>query len=202
MIRRIHHTRGRVVVAILAGVAALFAGGRLYAGADGDEASSDSPHLLAGRRLFEKETFGGNGRTCLTCHSAKTGTVSPDDARARFLANPHDPLFLGDGSDDGAGNGAERMLTQATVLVKVPLADNVTLAADPNATAAVLRRGDGSLQEVLRNRDRPDVRWGSGDRSDGAGSERHRRVPQASPLTGITSVLRHPAAVIDRRRQR
>ncbi len=41
-----------------------------------------------GRQLFERETFGGNGRTCLTCHSRKTGTVSPADARARFLADP------------------------------------------------------------------------------------------------------------------
>ena len=24
-----------------------------------------------GRRLFEKETFGGNGRTCATCHAAE-----------------------------------------------------------------------------------------------------------------------------------
>jgi cytochrome c peroxidase len=52
-----------------------------------------------------------------------------------------DPLFRGDGSDDGAGNGAERMLTHATVLVEVPLADNVRLAADPNATTALFRRG-------------------------------------------------------------
>jgi cytochrome c peroxidase len=30
-----------------------------------------------GRRLFRKETFGGNGRTCETCHSRNSGTVSP-----------------------------------------------------------------------------------------------------------------------------
>jgi hypothetical protein len=63
-----------------------------------------------GRRLFERETFGGNGRTCLTCHSSNTGTVSPQDAVARFQANPHDPLFVHDGSDDGNGNGVTRML--------------------------------------------------------------------------------------------
>src|SRR6185436_16557322 len=63
-----------------------------------------------GQDLFERETFGGNGRTCLTCHSRKTGTVSPQDAQERFAANPHDPLFLHDGSDDGHGNGAARML--------------------------------------------------------------------------------------------
>src|SRR6476660_3739909 len=56
----------------------------------GDEGNNED-RFAAGRRLFERETFGGNGRTCLTCHSSKTGTVSPKDAQARFLANPHDP---------------------------------------------------------------------------------------------------------------
>src|SRR5437016_1767547 len=29
--------------------------------------------LVQGKRLFERETFGGNGRTCLTCHSRDSG---------------------------------------------------------------------------------------------------------------------------------
>lgn len=65
-----------------------------------------------GRRLFEEETFGGNGRTCLTCHSRKTGTVSPQDARRRFEANPQDPLFLTTGATTGgatAWHGFSRM---------------------------------------------------------------------------------------------
>src|SRR5436190_6669036 len=33
-----------------------------------------------GKRLFERETFAGNGRTCLTCHTRETGTISPSDA--------------------------------------------------------------------------------------------------------------------------
>src|SRR4029434_1594139 len=76
--------------------------------------------VLKGRRLFEHETFDGNGRTCLTCHSRDTGTVSPHDAQQRFAANPHDPLFVADGSDDGQGHGATRMLQSATVLVRIP----------------------------------------------------------------------------------
>jgi cytochrome c peroxidase len=94
-----------------------------------------------GRRLFERETFGGNGRTCQTCHTEETGTVSPDDARRRFRQDRHDPLFLHDGSDDGLGHGVRRMLTDATVLVTVPLAANVTLADDPDARTVVVRRG-------------------------------------------------------------
>jgi cytochrome c peroxidase len=91
--------------------------------------------------LFEKATFGGNGRTCQTCHSAETGTVSPEEARQRFLKNPHDPLFAHDGSDDFQGNGITRMLTDATVLVEIPLPLNVSLADDPSARSVVLRRG-------------------------------------------------------------
>lgn len=97
--------------------------------------------FVKGRRLFERETFGGNGRTCLTCHSRETGTVSPQDAQHRFTANPADPLFLADGSDDGQGHGATRMQKDATVLVRVPLPANVSLAHDPAARSVVLRRG-------------------------------------------------------------
>jgi len=94
-----------------------------------------------GRRLFERETFGGNGRTCETCHSEATGTVSPADARGRFRANKHDPLFIHDGSDDGFGHGVERMLRDATILVTIDLPPNVSLADDPSARSVVVRRG-------------------------------------------------------------
>jgi cytochrome c peroxidase len=94
-----------------------------------------------GKRLFEQETFGGNGRTCRTCHSVATGTVSPDDAAARFAANPNDPLFRADGSDDGAGNGVTRMLLDATILMRIPLANNVVLLDDPTARTVTVRRG-------------------------------------------------------------
>lgn len=96
---------------------------------------------LLGRHLFERETFGGNGRTCLTCHSRETGTVSPRDAQRRYARNPRDPLFLADGSDDGKGHGATRMLDSATILVRIPLPANVTLGDDPAARSVVLRRG-------------------------------------------------------------
>jgi cytochrome c peroxidase len=83
--------------------------------------------LLKGRRLFERETFAGNGRTCLTCHSRETGTVSPRDARRRFRKDSNDPLFVHDGSDDEDGDGfgdgqqATRMLKDATVLMRIAL---------------------------------------------------------------------------------
>ena len=94
-----------------------------------------------GQQLFDHETFGGNGRTCLTCHSRETGTVSPQDAQLRFQQNPNDPLFLHDGTDDGLGHGVTRMLADATILVTIPLPPNVRLADDPTARTVTLRRG-------------------------------------------------------------
>ena len=95
----------------------------------------------SGRRLFERETFGGNGRTCRTCHSEETGTVSPRDARRRFRMDPNDPLFVHDGTDDGNGNGVTRILKDATILMTISLATNVKLADDPDATTVVVPRG-------------------------------------------------------------
>jgi cytochrome c peroxidase len=93
------------------------------------------------RHLFEKETFGGNGRTCSTCHTRASGTTSPAEARRRFARDRNDPLFIGDGSDDGQGNGATRMLSDATVLVRIELPPNVSLANDPKTRSIVVRRG-------------------------------------------------------------
>jgi len=97
-----------------------------------------------GKHLFERETFGGNGRTCATCHTSETGTLSPEDARKRFKANPKDPLFRHDGSDDGQGHGVSRMLKDATILVEVALPANVSMGDDPDARSVVLRRGIAS----------------------------------------------------------
>jgi cytochrome c peroxidase len=108
-----------------------FIQGCIAGGSDVEQRSEGlSAREREGHHLFEEETFGGNGRTCLTCHSRETGTTSPADAQARFAANPSDPLFVGDGSDDGLGNGSTRMRAHATVTMHIPLAANVFLA-DP-----------------------------------------------------------------------
>ena len=133
----------RIPVALLVSLAAL-AG---CAGQpDPDEPSTaESIQALSpkeeAKRLFEEATFGGNGRTCATCHGAETGTVSPAEAQQRFADDPDDPLFLHDGSDDFQGHGVTRMLTDATVLIRIPLPPNVTLVNDPTATSVVVRRG-------------------------------------------------------------
>lgn len=129
---------GASATAILVTVAAVPPVVLATTGEDGGRAIAS---ILKGRRLFEHETFDGNGRTCLTCHTRESGTVSPEDAQRRFTRNPDDPLFRADGSDDGQGHGVSRMLADATVLVRVPLAPNVTLASDPTARTVQLRRG-------------------------------------------------------------
>ncbi|HYI95023.1 MAG TPA: hypothetical protein VEX68_15875 [Bryobacteraceae bacterium] len=102
---------------------------------------ASTPPLRDGAFLFDQETFNGNGRTCLTCHSRETGTVSPVEAQRKFALNRLDPLFRHDGSDDGQGHGVQRMLTEATILVEIPLPENVTLADNPLARTVTVRRG-------------------------------------------------------------
>jgi len=103
--------------------------------------------FFEGERLFDRETFGGNGRTCLTCHSRETGTVSPSQARERFRRNPDDPLFVHDGSDDEDGDGfgdgrqVTRMLADATVLMRIPLHPSVELKGHPEIREVTVRRG-------------------------------------------------------------
>jgi cytochrome c peroxidase len=138
--KQAHIQRTLVVVATLAGASAL---GSAASSVTTPAAMADSQEKVAplGRHLFERETFGGNGRTCLTCHSRETGTVSPEDAQERFARDPQDPLFRADGSDDGRGNGVTRMLTEATILMSIPLAPNIRLAHDPTARTVTVRRG-------------------------------------------------------------
>jgi cytochrome c peroxidase len=110
-----------------------------FSGLQAQRSSSDLSER--NQRLFTTETFGGNGRTCQTCHSSLTGTVSPQDAQRRYRRNPSDPLFLFDGSDDGQGHGVNRMLTDATILVQIPLPANVSVGNDSRVRSVVLRRG-------------------------------------------------------------
>lgn len=107
---------------------------------DVDEASQ-AVHHVNGKKLFERETFDGNGRTCATCHSKKTGTISPADVQERFEDDPNDPLFRSLDSDDGVGNSYTRLLEEATILVTLPLPEGWALADEPGATSVTLERG-------------------------------------------------------------
>lgn len=105
------------------------------------ETDATSRQTIEGKILFEQDKFGGNGRTCLTCHTKTTGTISPEDAQLVYAQNPADPLFLHDGSDDGKGHGVTRMLSNATFLIEIPLPPNVSLASNPSARSVTVVRG-------------------------------------------------------------
>ena len=62
------------------------------------ESTTEQGVVDPGRQLFDQETFGGNGRTCRTCHSPGNGTLTLDQIAERFAENPTGPLFRGDGT--------------------------------------------------------------------------------------------------------
>jgi hypothetical protein len=106
-----------------------------------------------GRKLFEEETFGGNGRTCQTCHGRGSRTITPEQVRALFERDPTDPLFQGDARDDfgsssplpclgaplACGATFARFLTHATIVVGIDLHEAVTV--DGTARKVFLNRG-------------------------------------------------------------
>jgi hypothetical protein len=102
----------------------------------------------SGEELFEEETFQGNGRTCRTCHSAQTGTLSPAQVQAAFADDPQGPLFRELDSDDGLGLTYDRLLDDATILVTMELPPGWHLADDPLATEVVLARGIPTTRNV------------------------------------------------------
>jgi len=111
---------------------------------DGPESMGvDSSQLTTaqakGAELFFKGTFGGNGRTCATCHSGSDGTIGPAEVQARFQANPKDPLFRSIDSDDGVGSAYSRLKRDATIRVTLPLPANIALAGSRARTVTVNR---------------------------------------------------------------
>jgi len=142
--------------AVVVGCASLLVVAGRHDGAVGDEVGIDrqatidcdpslsercaKKRLQEGRRLFDVETFGGNGRTCRTCHSKKTGTFTPEEAVSRLAEDPNDPLFVHDGLDDGIA-GTSRITQHATVRIEIPLPPDVVLLDDPSRRSVILNRG-------------------------------------------------------------
>jgi cytochrome c peroxidase len=142
-----------------------------------------------GQRLFDHETFGGNGRTCRTCHSSGDGTIDPQEVAERLAQDPSDPLFLHDGLDDFFG-GTSRIAAHATILIERELPEGVVMLDDPSATSVVFARGvpstlntpalDAALMYDMRNLDLLDQASGA--------IERHAQTaipPMADQLAAI-----------------
>jgi hypothetical protein len=54
-----------------------------------------SARICAGGDIFARETFGGNGRTCTSCHPiGHNTTIDAPFVNALFAQNPNDPLFV------------------------------------------------------------------------------------------------------------
>ena len=103
---------------------------------------------LHGKQLFEKETFGGNGRTCRTCHSKRTGTLSLADVqRIVAKAKPDDAFLIDDALDDD-GIGTTRVQAHATIRMSIPLPPWLSLADDPGATHVTVFRGIPSTRNT------------------------------------------------------
>ena len=103
---------------------------------------------LKGKKLFERETFGGNGRTCRTCHSKRTGTLTLADVqRILHKAKPDDPFLIHDALDDD-GVGTTRVQTHATIRMSIPLPPWLSLADDPGATHVTVFRGIPSTRNT------------------------------------------------------
>ena len=116
---------------------------------------------LNGKKLFEKETFGGNGRTCQTCHSKHTGTLGVADVqRIIEKADPDDRFLIHDALDDD-GVGTTRVQAHATIALSIPLPPWVSMADDPGATHVTVFRGIPStmntpaLDPILNHDGRP-----------------------------------------------
>ena len=102
--------------------------------------ASDGGTSEDGEYLYTYETFGGNGRTCVSCHTATTGTISPDQVQALYASNPKDPLFQPIDSDDGVGTTYTQLQQHATIRVTIPLPSGVHLVSNPSATSITVRR--------------------------------------------------------------
>lgn len=99
-----------------------------------------TPDLALGKKLFDEATFGGNGRTCVTCHMTETGTLTIEAVATRLAGPPGDVLFLHDALDNGV-SGTSRIAANATIRVELDLPPNVTLVNDPTRRTIVVNRG-------------------------------------------------------------
>ena len=101
-----------------------------------------------GKKLFERETFGGNGRTCRTCHSKDTGTLTLADVqRIIDKADPADKFLIHDALDDN-GVGTTRVQAHATIRLTIPLPPWLSMADDPAATHVTVFRGIPSTRNT------------------------------------------------------
>jgi len=115
---------------------------------DGADDAEQSATVAAGESLFKTETFRGNGRTCATCHTSDTGTLSAAQAQSLYSTNRNHPLFRRIDSDERLGLSYTKLVNDATISVDLTLPPNVTLATDPTRRTITLRRGVPTVRDA------------------------------------------------------
>ncbi len=97
---------------------------------------SERDKFRRGCELFFEETFGGNGRTCSSCHLQELGNHDASDnhfdftpamAQRVFADDPGNPLFRAIDSDDPAGADYTTLLTHGLVRLPFVLPPNITV---------------------------------------------------------------------------
>jgi cytochrome c peroxidase len=126
----------------------------------------EDPRVLRGEEIFFEETFGGNGRTCGTCHRAEDNfSISP-----AFIATlpPDDPLFVAETNTALAENFENPVLMRNAALILEnqdgfdDLAANFNMRGVPHTLA---------LRTSVDSRQGPRTGW-AGDGAPGDGSLR------------------------------
>jgi mono/diheme cytochrome c family protein len=152
------------------------AGGRLdpVSGATLDTVETTDALIARGAQIFFNETFGGNGRTCGTCHPAENNlTIDP-----AFIATlqPTDPLFVAETNPDLAQLENRLLLRQdGLILENVDGFEDPTrkfvLRGVPHTLGMSTSIGRGDTFLFPPDGPPPDFRTGwSGDGAPGRGS--------------------------------
>jgi cytochrome c peroxidase len=83
---------------------------------------------LSGAQLFNDETFGGNGRTCASCHApGDLYSLTHAHTLAQSIEDPAGPLFRPIDSNDGASDNYSILIGKADVRIPLVCAPNVTI---------------------------------------------------------------------------
>lgn len=150
----------------------------------GPRARGGRPAALVerGRRLFFEQTFGGNGRTCGTCHPTPTLVLTPDDIAE---LPPDDPFFAGamDFDPEMAARGmiryplggASLFEPEVTVFRSIPTIRNVGRTGPFTADGRATTLQDQALEAVMLHL------------LDGAVDEPGERLPTREELDAIVA---------------
>ncbi len=137
----------RIVSPLLRFTLTLFLAGAACTEVEGEDDpaldEAESGGILEGALLFNAGTFGGNGRRCASCHpliGGQTGTLNPAQVEVRFKLSPSFDLFRHDAADTIGGNTFNRIRQHATILIDMPLPDNIAVAGS-DARNVILPRG-------------------------------------------------------------